>query len=142
MDKVFANIEILNANDWVSVKKRLSKKVFLKSIKIKCTVDCRVKMLCINEEVRNSLNLQVIEKQLFRMSDNTIQEFDVVFGVIVKFRNRQTCCRAVVLSGNEDVILGMIPFNGLDVKINNQELVINSEFPMVKLPSIYKMIEN
>jgi hypothetical protein len=137
MEKIHANIEILNANDVALVRNGLLEESSLQSEKVKSIVDYNTKMLCINKDVQAKLKFSVIEKKVFKMNDFTLKEFEIVSGVIIKFKNRQTCCSAIVLPLNKEVILGMIPLNGLDVKISNQELIVKSEFPMMNLPSIF-----
>jgi hypothetical protein len=137
MKKVYANIEIFNANDISFARKGFAQESPLKSIETRCIVDFNTKMFCINQIIQDKLEFPVIERKIFRMNDSTLKEFEIVSDVIVKFENRQTSCRALVLPSNEELILGMIPLNGLDVKIRNQELIVSSESPMVNLPSIF-----
>jgi hypothetical protein len=100
MKKVYANIEIYNANDTSFVRKGFAQESFLTSIKIRCIVDFNTKMLCINQIIQDKLEFPLIERKMFRMNDSTLKEFEIVSDVIVKFKNRQTCCRALVLPSN------------------------------------------
>jgi predicted aspartyl protease len=142
MRKVYANIQIFNANDIAFMRSGLLEESSITLVEEKCVVDYNIKMLCINKDIQQKLQLPVIEKKAFRMNDTTLKEFEIVSDVIVKFKNRQTCCSAIVLPSNKEVLLGMIPLNGLDVRINNHELITNSKHPMTKLPSIFKRKEN
>lgn len=65
------------------------------------------------------------------MANGRIEEFDVVGPVDLKFKNRSTSCRALVLTGNSEPLLGSIPLEDLDVIIHpqRQELIVNPEHP-------------
>jgi len=56
---------------------------------------------------------------------------DVVDNVEVRFRNRATTCRAMVLHGNSEPLLGAIPLEDMDVIIHPllQELIVNPDHP-------------
>jgi len=72
-----------------------------------------------------------MEKRKAQTADGRILECDVVSGVEVRFRNRQSSCRAMVLPGDSEPLLGAIPFGDLDVIIHplRQELIVNPEHP-------------
>jgi hypothetical protein len=56
---------------------------------------------------------------------------DVVDNVQVRFKNRATTCRAMVLPGDNEPLLGAIPLEDMDVLIHplRQELIVNPEHP-------------
>lgn len=58
-------------------------------------------------------------------------ECDVVSSVELRFKNRQTTCRAMILPGDSVPLLGSIPLEDMDVLINplRQELIVNLEHP-------------
>jgi hypothetical protein len=51
--------------------------------------------------------------------------------VEVRFENRSTIVKAIVLPGAEEVLLGAIPLEGLDVFIDptNERLIVNPKSP-------------
>jgi hypothetical protein len=60
-------------------------------------------------------------------------ELPVVRPVKVIFKNRPTSCRALVLPGDTEPLLGAIPMEGLDVILlpKEQKMVVNPESPLI-----------
>ncbi len=58
-------------------------------------------------------------------------EFDVAGNVEVRFKNRATTCRAMILPGDSEPLLGAIPLEDMDVLIHpqRQELIVNPAHP-------------
>jgi hypothetical protein len=55
------------------------------------------------------------------LANGDITEVDIVGPVEVKFLNRSTSCRAMVLPGTNEPLLGAIPMEDLDVVIDPRE---------------------
>jgi hypothetical protein len=55
----------------------------------------------------------------------------MVSNVEVRFKNRATTCRAMVLPGDCEPLLGAIPLEDMDVLIHpqRQELIVNPDHP-------------
>lgn len=87
--------------------------------------------LAINENIQEQLQLPVIDKRKAQLANGSIIECDVVSPVEVKFKNRSTTCRAMVLPGNSEPLLGAIPIEDMDVLIDpqRQELIVNPDHP-------------
>ena len=122
MENIHAHIGIANGNETIFIRRGLEKQAFLKT---KCVVDFITTMLCINENIKNELKLPIVEKRKFQMRNGSLKQFEIVSNVLIKFKNHQTCCNALVLPFDDQIILGMIPLNGLNVIIKNQNLVLN-----------------
>ncbi len=65
------------------------------------------------------------------MANGSIEEFDVVGNVEVRFKNRATSCRAMVLPGDAEPLFGEIPMEDMDLIIHplKEELMVNPEHP-------------
>ena len=65
---------------------------------------------------------------------------DLVGPVELRFENRATTCRALVLPGDSEVLLGAIPLEDLDVVIHplRQELIVNPDSPDVAITKMKK----
>lgn len=65
------------------------------------------------------------------MANDQIAEYDVVGPVELRFKNRRTMCNAMVLPGDNEVLLGAIPLEDMDVLIHpqRQELIVNPNHP-------------
>jgi clan AA aspartic protease len=144
MGLVYAEIELINAGDLELVRRSMMDIDEVKRMWVTSLVDTGSYMLCINESIQEQLQLPIVEKRKGQMADGTIQEFDVVTGVELKFKNRRTICNAMVLTGDSEVLLGAIPLEDMDVLIHplRQELIVNPEHPyfaQMKLKGVRKI---
>ncbi len=133
MGLVYAEIDLISIDDIVLSRRGFLDKDKIKQVTINALVDSGAYMLTINENVRAQLDLPFIEKQFGRLADETLLELDVVGPVEVRFENRSTTVRAIVLPGNAEVLLGSIPMEDMDVLIDpkQQKLVVNPAHPYV-----------
>ena len=133
MGLVFAEIELFNAGELYDFRKGQITEENVKRVKVKSLVDSGSYMLAINDEIRNQLDLPLLEKQFSVLADETQIEVEVVGPVEVRFENRRTTCDAVVLPHGRDVLLGAIPMEDMDVFVDprEQKLIVNPKHPYV-----------
>ena len=88
-------------------------------------------MLAINENIKEQLQLPVVEMRKAQTATGQIVECEVVAPVELKFKNRRTSCNAIVLPGDAEPLLGAIPLEDMDVLIHplRNELIVNPEHP-------------
>jgi clan AA aspartic protease len=131
MGLVYAEIELIRADDIALARRFIIGEDEIKRMYVNMLVDSGAYMMAINETVQEQLDLPIREKRKAQMADGSIQEFDVVGPIEVKFKNRRTICDAFVLKGDNECLLGAIPMEGMDVIIHplNQELLVNPEHP-------------
>lgn len=133
MGLVFADVTLTSVDDLVLHRRGHLDENLIKTIKVRSLVDTGAYMLTINDDVRNQLDLPLIERQFVTLADETQIEVDVVGPVEVRFENRRTTCDAVVLPTTQDVLLGSIPMEDMDVLVHpkEQKLVVNPKHPYV-----------
>jgi hypothetical protein len=126
------------AATWALVRRHRINKGELKRMNIKILVDSNVLMLCINELIQDQLQLTVVEKKQAQFANGLIVECDVVAPVEVRFKNRQTTCRAMVLPNDREPILGAIPLTDMNVLIQPvlQKLIVNPDHPDLALVKV------
>ena len=131
MGLVHAEIEIINGGDLEMVRRNLLDQDEVKRMTVTILVDTGAYNLCINEEIQEQLKLPVVEKRKGMLADGSIREYDVVDNVQLRFKNRATTCRAMVLPGSSEPLLGAIPLEDMDVIIHpqRQELIVNPDHP-------------
>ena len=131
MDHVYAEIELINGYDLEDARKKIIGEEEVRRMKVTALVDTGALMLCINESIQEQLQFPVDEKRKAETADGRIVECDVVKGVELRFKNRKTTCRAMVLPGNCEPLLGAIPLEDMDVLIHpqRQELIVNPDHP-------------
>jgi clan AA aspartic protease len=132
MGLVYTEIELINGDDLGMARRHLMDENEVKRMKITALVDTGSSyMLCINEEIQAQLQFPIVEKRKAETADGRILEFDVADNVQVRFKNRATTCRAMVLPGDSEPLLGAIPLEDMDVIIHpqRQELIVNPDHP-------------
>lgn len=133
MGLVYADIEIINSDDEALHRRGFMKEDDIKKIAVTALVDSVAYMLAINETIRTQLDLITLDTQTAELADSSQLQLDIVGPVTVKFANRATTCRAMVLPGNSEVLLGAIPMEDMDVVINpkEQKLTVNPAHPYI-----------
>lgn len=138
MGLIYAEIELINSTDLGLVRRNLLDKEDIKSIWVNALVDTGSYMLAINENIQEQLDLPVLEKKIVQLADGSRKEYNVVGPVDIRFKNRQTTVRAMVLPGDAECLLGAIPLEDMDVLIHplRQELIVNPDHPYIAVTSL------
>lgn len=131
MGLVYADIELINSADLEMARRHMIGQEEVKRIRLSMLADSGAYMMAINENIQSQLELPFVEKRKAVMADGSVQEFEVVGPVMVKFANRTAVCNAFILDGNSEPLLGAIPMEEMDVMIHplRQELIVNPEHP-------------
>ena len=131
MGLVYADIELINGGDLEMARRNIIGEEEVKRMRVNMLVDTGSIYMCINENIQEQLKLPVIEKRKGQLADGSIVEYDVVGPIEVKFKNRRCHVDAMVLSGDNEPLLGAIPLEDMDVLIHPQrrELIVNPEHP-------------
>lgn len=131
MGLVYADVELINGYDLENARRHIIGEEEVRRMPVTMLIDTGYIMLCINESIQAQLQFPITEKSKAETADGRIVECDVVSGVELRFRNRQTTCRAMVLPGNSEPLLGAIPLEDMDVLIHpqRQELIVNPDHP-------------
>lgn len=131
MGLTYADIELINAEDLGLARRYIISDDEVKRLHVNLLVDTGSYNLCINETIQEQLDLPFLEKRKGQLADGSIHEYDLVGPIVLKFKNRQTVCNALVLPGDNEPLLGAIPLEDMDVLIHplKQELIVNPEHP-------------
>jgi clan AA aspartic protease len=131
MGLVQATIQLTNAWELESVRRGLMDKDEVKSIHVEMLVDTGSMYMCINEAVREQLDLSVQYKKKALTADGRRIECDVVGPIEVRFKNRECTVDAMVLPGDSECLFGAIPMEAMDVLVSpaKRELIVNPEHP-------------
>jgi len=133
MGLVYAELDLLSVDDIVLHRRGFIEEGEIKQTTVTALVDSGAYMLSINETIKTQLDLPVIEKQFVTLADESLIEVEIVGPVEVKFENRSTTVRALVLHGDAEVLLGAIPMEDMDVLVDprQRKLVVNPKHPYV-----------
>jgi clan AA aspartic protease len=131
MGVIYAEITLINAGDLEMARRHIIGEEEVKRINVNMLVDTGSVYMCINENVQAQLQLSVVEKRKGQLADGRIVEYNVVGPIEVRFKNRRCVVDAMVLPGDNELLLGAIPLEDMDVLIHpyRQELIVNPEHP-------------
>ena len=131
MGQIHAEIEIVNGEDMIQAQRGNLDIDEIRKIRITALVDTGAMHLSINENIQEYLQLPVVDSRRFQMANGKAIECIVVFPLTIRFQNRQSNCSAVVLPGDAEPLLGVIPMEDMDVLIDpvRQELIVNPKHP-------------
>ena len=137
MGLVYADIELINSDDLAFFRRGAIAEDKIKRVTITALVDSGAEMLCINEQIKQKLDLPTLEKYTAQLADESEIEVEVVGPIDVIFENRSTTVRALVMPQDAEVLLGAIPMEGMDVviELKAERLVVNPKNPYI--PSKY-----
>ena len=131
MGLIHAKIILINGEDVVLHRRGYLEKEKIRQTEVKALVDSGAYMLAINEKIKTQLGLEAIDYQTAELANGEIIKLEVVGPIDIKFDNRSTTVRAMVLPGESEVLLGSIPMEDMDVVIDprKQQLIVNPENP-------------
>ena len=103
----------------------------VRRMKVNALVDSGARTLTINEEIAKQLGLKVRKQVNVTLADGSCRECDFVGPVNILFDNRLSCCNPLVLPGADEVLLGVIPLEEMDVIIDplSEKLVVHPDRP-------------
>ncbi len=133
MGLVHTDIELINQDDISLFNSGYIPEDKVRKTNVNVLVDSGAYMMCINEEIRNQLGFKSLGYESATLANGHIEKYEIVGPVTIVFENRNTICRALVLPGNNQCLLGAIPMEDMDVVINPklQKLVVNPEHPFM-----------
>ena len=131
MGHVYANITLLNSVDALLAESGDIPFENVRKTEVKALVDSGAMTLTINEAISRQLALKVREQIEVTLADGSYRKCDIVGPVDIRFANRSAVCRALVLPGADEILLGVIPLEEMDVMIDpvSQQLVVHPDRP-------------
>ena len=125
MGLVYEDITIKNAGDVTSVRRGYVKEPEIRQISITALVDTGAETLVISEALRQELGLEVVREKKVSLADKSSVLCPVTEAIEIHWKDRSTVAQALVLQETNEVLLGAIPLEGLNVMIDpgNQKLV-------------------
>ena len=132
MGQVYADIEIINPFHLEKAKRHEMDMDEVKRMHINVLVDTGANWLCINENIQAILELPFVKKERFVLADGKAEVYDKVGPVEIRFKDHVSGCYAIVLPGDSEPLLGVIPMEDMDISIHpiRHELVVNTRLPI------------
>jgi clan AA aspartic protease len=118
MGEVRTEITLVNIADAVKAQDGFIPESAVRRLTVNAVVNTGAWTLVINEETREKLGLRVKETTETGVAGGGTVPGGITEYVEVRWKDRNTACEAIVLPGEEDVLLGAYPLEGMDLTVN------------------------
>jgi clan AA aspartic protease len=118
MGTVYAEIILKNATDIGAARRGHITEKDIRQCTVRALVDTGAGTLVISEAVRQQLGLEIEGLRGAYLADGLRQICRVTEPVRIHWKNRDTTCRALLLPGAEEVLLGAIPLEDMDLIVD------------------------
>jgi clan AA aspartic protease len=130
MGEVRTEITLVNIRDMVKAEEGIIPESAARRLTVNAVVDTGAwtetkGLLVINEETREKLGLRAEETAETTVAGGGKVPSRITEYVEIRWKDRKTSCEAVVLPGEEDILFGAYPLEGMDLMVHpkRQELV-------------------
>jgi len=125
MSIVYTEITLKNCDDIAIAGSGLKQNHDIREITVQALVDTGSWTLVINEDTRNKLGLRVSKRKTGKLADGSVTEYSMAGPVKIIWKNRDMVCDAIVLPKANDILLGAIPLEAMDlmVHLKNEEVI-------------------
>jgi clan AA aspartic protease len=121
MSIVYTEITLKNAVDMAIAAAGMVKDYEVRQTTVQALVDTGAWTLVINENIREELGLQITGSDSGTLADGAKGSYAMAGPLEVIWKDRRTICEAIVVPNAEDVLLGAIPLDALDLIVNPHE---------------------
>ena len=118
MGNVYAEITMRNLIDLIMARTGHLKEENVRETTVSSLVDTRAYTLVISEAIRVQLGLEIRGDDWIRLANGEAETVKKVDPVEVQWDNRTMTCQPVVLSGTDEVLLGAIPLEEMDLIVD------------------------
>jgi predicted aspartyl protease len=122
MGETHTEITLKNAGDKINAKRGLIKASEVRQVTVQAVVDTGATSLVISETVRKRLGLEIESIGEATYANNRTEDCPVTEPVAVHWKNRATCCEAMVVPGDGEVLIGVVPMEAMDLTPRRQEV--------------------
>jgi clan AA aspartic protease len=122
---VYTEIVLKNAGDIAMVQRGIIPEKEVRTVAVKAMVDTGAGTLVINEEIREKLGLSTKALRRTALADGISAIYQVTEPVEIQWEDRNSACMAVVIPGADNILLGAIPLEDMDLIVDpkRQQLV-------------------
>jgi clan AA aspartic protease len=119
---VYTGITLENAGDRIKARDGILADKKIRTATVRAMVDTGSGTLVINEAVRQQLGLQIEGLRQVRLAYGARQVYQVTEPVRIQWKDRNTTCPALLLPDTEEVLLGAIPLDDMDLIVDPARL--------------------
>jgi clan AA aspartic protease len=118
MSIVYTDITLKNAADAAVAGRGLIKEKDVRSLAVNALADTGAGTLVINESVREALGLKIKSSRSATLANGSKQIYAVTEPVEIHWEDRETSCPAIVVPDADEVLLGAIPMEDMDLIVH------------------------
>ena len=118
MGITYAEILLSNTGDIANFERGNIVESQVRTTSVNALVDTKTRTLVIKEEIREKLGLSIKGLRRSSLADSSKQVYKITEPVTIRWKDRETDCRAVVVPSAEEVLLGVIPLEDMDLTVN------------------------
>ena len=118
MGLVYTEITLKNAVDAGNAHRGTISEKEIRAVTVQALVDTGSGTLGITEEVREKLGLDIQGLRSAELADGGRQVCRLTEPVDIHWKNRLCTCRALVIPGAREVLLGAIPLEDMDLTVH------------------------
>jgi predicted aspartyl protease len=118
MGEVHTEITLVNIGDQRTAARGYMPQEQVRQLTVNSLGDTGAWTLVINEATRQKLGLEVEETGEVTLSGGIKAPCQVTEFVEVRWRDRKTACEAVVIPGEDEILLGVYPLEGMDLMVH------------------------
>ncbi|MDR3343126.1 MAG: retroviral-like aspartic protease family protein [Treponema sp.] len=118
MGEVYAEITLKNGDDVSDARRGRIKEQEVRQATVTAVVDTGSTFIVINEALRAQLGLRIRRSGSVGLAGGKRSVCDYTEPVTICWKDRETECRAVVLPDENEILLGVIPLEGMDLMVN------------------------
>jgi clan AA aspartic protease len=120
MGEVRTEITLINNEDRGAANRGFIPQEQVRQLTVDALVDTGAWTLVINEEIRQKLGLKVKETRETTLAGGIKAPCHTTEFVVVRWKDREAACEAVVLPGETEILLGAYPLEGMDLMVHPQ----------------------
>jgi clan AA aspartic protease len=121
MGEVTATLTLLNMVDVGMTKRGLMKEEDVRQATVTAIVDTGSTFLVINEALRVQLGLEITRTGSLGLAGGKRTRCSYTEPVTIRWQDRETECRATVLPEGKEILLGVLPLEGMDLLVHPVE---------------------
>jgi clan AA aspartic protease len=121
MGEVRTEITLVNIGDQNDARRGYMPQDQVRQLTVNAVVDTGATTLIINEETREKLGLRVEDAGEVTLAGGVKSPCRVTETVKICWKDRRASCEAVVIPDEEDVLLGALPLETMDLTINPRQ---------------------
>ena len=122
MGTVYTDITLINVNDIALSQGGHLKTEEVREVTVNAVVDTGAETLCITEDIFKKLGLGIEGQKSATVADGRRADCTLSTPVKILWEDRDSVVRALVIPGSQEILLGAIPLEEMDLIVDPKNL--------------------